>query len=118
MWPLLGVAAVDDFDSHFWVSQILKVRSMLAVASSLPSGLNTAQVTSSVCPSNFFTSLPSAAFHTAAVLSLLAVASSLLSGLKAIQAMSPACAGNSRSFSPVAAFHRRTVLSLPTEARI
>ena len=53
-------------------SQILTLLSMLAVARSLPSGLNATLTTRSVCPLRVRRSLPVAASQTLAVLSQLA----------------------------------------------
>src|SRR5262245_11531345 len=57
--------------------------SALPEASVLPSGLNATQLTASVCPVNFATSLPDATSHSRIVLSAPHEAIVLPSGLKA-----------------------------------
>src|SRR5690606_20086700 len=67
------------------------VPSLLALASTEPSGLNATDHTRSVCPSRISRSVPSGVFHRRTVPSSLALASSEPSGLNATDRTQSAC---------------------------
>ena len=77
----------------------------------MPSGLNCAELTLSLCPSNVCTHSPVATLHTRTVLSSLADTIFVPSGLNCAEITSPLCPSNVCTHSPVATLHTRTVLS-------
>src|SRR5262249_15037363 len=93
------------------------VRSWLAVARRLPSGLKATAAIWAVCPRRTTSGLLEAAAHSRAVWSRLAVARRRPSGLKDTAATALSCPRRTASGLPEAVSHSRAVPSLPAVAR-